>query len=131
MRAAAAMLLAALAAGCATIERTDVYHGRGIGNGERPLETIEIENTGWLLFKCIPLGSGNPARPNSVGCRLFRNTVTLQNNLDMLAAEMERVGAARIVNLSSRKTDETIFVILLTRHACHTSAVLLKPRAEQ
>ena len=31
-----------------------------------------------------------------------------------------------VINLSSRKTDETIFVILLTRHAYHTSAVLLR-----
>ena len=94
---------------------------------KRPsIETVEIENTGWLLFKFIPLGSGDPAHPNESGCRLFQNTVVLQNNLDMLEAEMKRVKAGRAVNLTSRKTDESIFVILLTRHAYHTSAVLLR-----
>ena len=33
-------------------------------------------NTGWLLFKCIPLGSGEPLRPNECSCRFFTNTVT-------------------------------------------------------
>ena len=44
----------------------------------------------------------------------------------MLKTEMDRVKSTRALNLSSRKTDETIFIILLTRHAYHTSAVLLK-----
>ena len=112
-------------AGCATVHRATDYHGVDIENGERPIETVEIENTGWLLFKFIPLGSGDPSKPNESGCRLFENTVVLQNNLDMLEAEMTRVKAGRAINLTSRKTDETIFVILLTRHAYHTSAVLL------
>ena len=64
-------------AGCATINRANDYHGMGIEDGEVPLETIEIENTGWLLFRCIPLGSGDPLQPNRKTCRFFRNTVTL------------------------------------------------------
>ena len=118
MRKSLVLLLLACA-GCATVHTATDYHGVGIENGERPIETVEIENTGWLLFKFIPLGSGDPAHPNESGCRLFQNTVVLQNNLDMLKA-------GRAVNLTSRKTDETIFVILLTRHAYHTSAVLLR-----
>ena len=113
-------------AGCATIHRATDYHGVGIENGERPIETVEIENTAWLLFKFIPLGSGDPSRPNESGCRLFQNTVVLQNNLDMLEAEMKRVKARRAINLTSRKTDESMFILLLTRRAYHTSAVLLK-----
>ena len=126
MRAAAAILIALACAGCATIQRATDYHGSRIENGETPIETLEIENTGWLLFKFIPLGSGDPTRPNSSSSLLFRNTVTLQNNLDMLEAEMKRVKSSRVINLSSRKTDETIFLILLTRRAYHTSAVLLR-----
>ena len=98
----------------------------GSENGEQPIETIEIENTGWLLFRCIPLGSGDPLRPNEMTCRFFRNTVTLQNNLEMLEDEMERVGAKRVENLISRKTDESMFILLLTRRSYHSSAVLLK-----
>ena len=120
------LLLALVCAGCATIHRATDYHGMGIEDGEAPLETIEIENTGWLLFKCIPLGSGDPLRPNEKTCRFFRNTVTLQNNLEMLEDEMERVGASRVANLTSRKTDESMFILLLTRRSYHSSAVLLK-----
>ena len=121
------LLAVALAcSGCATINRANDYHGMGIEDGEAPLETIEIENTGWLLFKCIPLGSGDPLRPNEKTCRFFRNTVTLQNNLEMLEDEMERIGAKRVENLTSRKTDESMFILLLTRRSYHSSAVLLK-----
>ena len=124
MRLLAAGLI--LCAGCATINTADDYHGMGIENGETPLETVEIENTGWLLFQCIPIGSGDPRYPNKKTCRLFRNTVTLQNNLNILKGEMERTGATRVANLSSRKTNESILFILFTRRAYHTSAVLLK-----
>ena len=121
-------LLAAMlaCAGCATIQRASDYHGMGIEGGEQPIETVEIENTGWLLFRFIPLGSGDPLQPNSKTCRFFRNTVTLQNNLEMLEDEMERTGAKRVENLTSRKTDESMFIILLTRRSYHSSAVLLK-----
>ena len=119
------LLLLLAFVGCTTIRRATDYHGIGIENGEQPIETVEIENTAWLLLKFIPLGSGDPTHPDEFGCRLFQNTVDLQNNLDMLQSEMKRVKASRVVNLTSHKTDETIFVILLTRHAYHTSAVLL------
>ncbi len=122
------LLLAMLAActGCATIKTASSFHGVSIEHGDSPIETVEIENSGWLLFKFIPLGSGNPDLPNRASCRLFRNTVTLQNNIDMLMKEMDRVGATKAATIASRKTDETIFIIFLTRHAYHTSAVLLE-----
>ena len=126
MRTSLFLLFLLVFAGCSTIRRATDYHGVGIENGEKPIETAEIENTAWLLFKFIPLGSGNPSHPDEFGCKLFQNTVDLQNNMDMLQSEMKRVKASRVVNLTSHKTDETIFVILLTRHAYHTSAVLLR-----
>jgi len=119
-------LLFLACAGCSTIRRATDYHGVAIENDEQPIETVEIENTAWLLFKFIPIGSGDPKHPDEFGCRLFQNTVDLQSNLDMLETEMKRVKAGRVINLTSHKTDETIFVILLTRHAYHTSAVLLR-----
>ena len=124
MHLLAAVLI--LCAGCATINTADDYHGMGVESGETPVETVEIENTGWLLFQFIPIGSGDPRYPNRNTCRLFKNTVTLQNNLNILNNEMERTGATRIANLSSRKTNESILFILFTRRAYHTSAVLLK-----
>jgi hypothetical protein len=74
----------------------------------------------------IPIGSGDPDRPNAFSFKLFKDTTTLQNNLDMLEQEMKSVGATRIVNLYSKTIDESVFIMLLTRTACRTSAVLLK-----
>lgn len=128
MRTLAIASLLLICAGCATVKSANEYYGVCIEDGEQPIETLEIENTGWLLFRCIPLGSGDPLRPNQKTCRFFRNTVTLQNNLEMLEDEMERIDAKRVANLTSHKTDETIFFVLLTRRAYHTSAVLLKER---
>lgn len=122
----AAAAIALVCAGCATVSTVDIYHDMGVECGEKAIETVEIENSGWLLFKFIPLGSGNPHSPNSHSCRLFSNTVTLENNLVMLENEMKRVDAKRVANLTSRKTDESVFIVLLTHRAYHTSAVLLK-----
>ncbi|MBR3823073.1 MAG: hypothetical protein IKK82_15235 [Kiritimatiellae bacterium] len=113
-------------AGCATITTAHNYHGVNVEGGEVPIESVVIENTGWKIFDLIPIGGGDPQRPNSCSCRLFEDTTTLQNNLDMLDKEMKSVGATRIVNLCSRKIDESVFILLLTRTACRTSAVLLK-----
>ncbi len=121
-----ALLAAAACAGCATVRVADDYHGMGVEGGETPVETVEIENVGWLLLNCVPLASGDPSAPNRCATRPFMNTVTLQSNLSMLGAEMKRAGASRVANLVSRKTDESVFLILLTRRAYHTSAVLLK-----
>ena len=59
------LLLALGCAGCATIHRAKDYHGVTVENGAQPIETLEIENTAWLLFKYIPLGSGDPKFPNA------------------------------------------------------------------
>lgn len=126
MRRLFATMAVIACAGCATVHTANDYHGMGIEDGETPIETVEIENAGWLLFKFIPLGSGDPLAPNRCSSRLFQNTVTLQNNLEMLEDEMERVNATRVANLTSRKTDESVLWILLSRTAYHTSAVLLK-----
>lgn len=122
----AAVAVALMCAGCATVSTVNIYHDMGVEHGEDAIETVEIENSGWLLFKFIPLGSGDPDSPNSRSCRFFTNTVTLQNNLAILENEMKRVDAKRIANLTSRKTDENVFIVLLTHRSYHTSAVLLK-----
>ena len=126
MKFSALFLLAAACAGCATVTVSHDSHGGRVEGGEVPVETVMVENTGWLLFNIIPIGSGNPDRPNECSCRMFTDTTTLQNNLDMLEREMKRAGATRIENLYSKTQDESIFFLLFTRTACRTSAVLLK-----
>lgn len=122
-------LLTVCTAGCATIHRSTRYNGARIENGDEPLETVEIENTGWMLFKCLPIASGDPARPNSGACRWFTDTVTLENNIKLFDLERQRLHTKRFINLASRNTEETFLFVLLTRNSYHTSAVLLKDDA--
>lgn len=126
MKTIAILIAFAICAGCATVTTTNNHHDVNVEENETPIETVMIENTGWMLFNVIPIGSGNPDRPNECSCRMFEDTTTLQNNLNMLEWEMKRVGATRIANLYSKTLDESIFFLLFTRTACHTSAVLLK-----
>jgi hypothetical protein len=129
MKRGALMLLAAFAAGCTTVQYTTVYNGVKVDNGRTPIATVEIENSGWFLFGFIPIASGNPEKPDQCSCRLFSNTVKLENNYRVLERKTKEAGADSIANLTSHWTDESAFVILLKRRACHTSAVLLKPES--
>ena len=115
----------ALCCGCATVHVATDFGGVKVEDGLEPIETVEITNTGWLLFTCIPIASGNIEKPNSVTTKFFSRTVTLDNNLRLLSGEMARVNATKMANLTSRYTDENILFILLKRRAYHTSAVLL------
>ena len=115
-----------LLAGCTTVRYSTTFHDVKVEDGETPLEIVEIENSGWELFKFIPLASGNPEKPNQLSCRWFSNTVTLQNNLNLLEQEMKNRVATRFTNLTSRNSEESFLFVLLTRNAYHTSAVLLK-----
>jgi len=129
MKRVALMFLAAFAAGCTTVQYSTVYNGVKVDNGRTPIATVEIENSGWFLFGFIPVASGNPEKPDRCSCKLFRNTVKLENNYRVLERRAQDVGADSIANLTSHWTDESAFVILLKRRACHTSAVLLKPES--
>ncbi len=125
---AAALALALAAAGCTTVRESADFTGVKVDAGLEPATLLEVENTGWFLLNYIPLGSGEPNEPNCVSFRPFANTVTLQSNIRVLEREMERRGVSRFVNLTSRWTDEKVFVILLARRAYHTSAVLVKEK---
>ena len=120
-------LCVVLSAGCTTVQCAANYNGVKVDNGREPIATLEIENSGWFLLSVIPLASGNPEKPDSFGCKMFRNTVTLENNFRVLEKKAKELGADSVANLTSHWTDESAFVILLKRRACHTSAVLLKP----
>ena len=114
--AIAVALCALLFSGCASYNLTSV--------GGRT--TIDIQNTGWYLFRRIPLASGDPDSPNRNVCRIFTDTVKLENNMKMLRHAMIQNGAFKAENIVSHTTDEKVFVILLQRYICHTSAELIK-----
>ena len=123
--------VAAFAAGCTTVQYAEKYNGVKAEHGRVPIATVEIENSGWFLLGCIPLASGNPEKPGECSCRFFKNTVTLQNNCAVLERTVKKAGATSVVNLTSHWTDESAFMILLKRRACHTSAVLLKAEEQE
>jgi hypothetical protein len=123
----AALLVLLCTCGCTTINSSSAFNGVKVDGSRTPVETVEIENSGWFLFTCIPITSGNPARPNSFSCRWFTNTVKLKNNIDVLHARMRERGVDEVANLTSHCENEKYLVFLLARRSYHTSAVLLAP----
>ena len=67
MKAIAALTVMAVCAGCATITTSHNHHDVNVEGDETPIETVMIENTGWTLFNVIPIGSGDPDRPDESG----------------------------------------------------------------
>jgi len=116
-----------LATGCMSYRSTSIYNGVNVDGGRRPVETIEIANSGWFLFTCLPIASGNPDRPNSNSSLWFRNTVSLDSNVKVLRRRMAEKGVTEVANLTSHCEDEKYLVFLLARRAYRTSAVLLEP----
>lgn len=114
MKRMALILMCALLGGCATV--TVSRDGATM---------VNIENSGWYLLNFIPLASGNPARPNSCTTRIFSKTVTLENNVKMLDKVIRDEGAVAVRDINSFTIDEHVLLILLKRHAYHTSAQLL------
>ena len=114
MKRFAIILACALLGGCATV--TVSREGATM---------VNIENSGWYLLNFIPIASGNPARPNSCTTRLFSKTVTLENNVKMLDKAILDEGAVAVRDINSFTIDEHVLLILLKRHAYHTSAQLL------
>ena len=129
MKRLAFCVVAAVLGGCATVDRLDSKLCEKTYDGMVPVEVVHVMNTNWRLLACIPLGSGNPEIPNRCKCRMFTNTVTLDNQLRMLEAEARRVGAKRAVGVISDSSKESVFFFLLKREKLHTSAVLVKDPA--
>ena len=125
---AAAVLL--FACGCTTVLKSKEFGDVKTEGGSTPVAAMEIENSVWLLFNCLPVASGSPDHPNLKRCKLFRNTVNLPNNMKVLRAEMEQEEVTKVANLTSHYSEESYLFFLLTRRACHTSAVLVKRGAK-
>ena len=120
---------ALFACGCTTVLKSKEFGGVKTDGGSTPVAAVEIENSVWLLFNFIPVASGSPDHPNLNKCKLFRNTVNLSNNMKVLQAELEQEEVTKVANLTSHYSEESYLFFLLARRACHTSAVLVKPDA--
>ena len=95
-----------------------------------PLETIEVSNANFLLLSCFPIASGDPQSPNGGGCRWFKDTVTVTNQLVMLENEAARIGATRAIGITTLKTHESWCFFLLEREKLRTSAILVRDKKE-
>lgn len=111
-----AIAAAALFSGCAAVR---------ISRVEKTMADIEISS--WQLFSFIPIASGDPMQPNEAGFKLFRDTVTLENNMKLLDYAIRKEGATGVRDIVSYSTDEYVFIFLLRRHSMHTSAELIVP----
>ena len=122
------LVFAALAAlaGCATVTTESVGDCFRVDEGAEPIESVAIDNTTWMLFSCIPLAGGDADNPNGCSCLPFRDTSTMENQMKMLQAEADRVGARKAVNVTTISTEEAALLFLIVREKLHTSAVLVK-----
>lgn len=126
MKIFAAMVCALVLAGCMTSEVSHTPDGVA-GDGDMDhLLTVDIENVGWYLFDFIPIFCGNPDGVNKVSSCIFKDTLTLQNNIDELTRIVQREGAYEIGSIISHEETESVWILLLTRHGYHTSATLMR-----
>ena len=111
----AAFAAAALLGGCSSVRIS-----------REGVTMVDAEISGWYLFNFIPIASGDPKSPNGSGCKLFRDTTTVQNNLELIDWALKREKADFVDDLNTYTTDEYVFIIFLRRHSIHTSAKLMK-----
>ena len=129
MKRIALIAFAALAfSGCMTSEISRATEGVPGDGGEDHLLSVDIENVGWYLFDSIPLLCGNPQGVNEASSVVFRNTLTLQNNLDELMRIVQREGSYTIGSVMSHEVSESVWVFVVSRHGFHTSATLMRKK---
>ncbi len=111
-------LLATLLTGCATVRYSE--------EGGRKM--VDVENTCWTVyfffFPVFPIASGEPDAPNEEMCRIFQDSVTLENNMKLLDYARVRHGEGEVKNLTSRFSDTT-YCFFIKRYSCQTSAELV------
>lgn len=124
--AAASLALAALLmCGCCTVASSHDFRGTKVDGNENPVAVLAIENSGWYLFGCLPIITGNPDNPGHV--KIFSDTVTLENNIKMLANKAREENATNVANLTSRVRDDlAIGLFIFGRKQVFTSAVITK-----
>jgi len=124
-RILAVALAVSLACGCSTVESSHDFRGAKVDGNSNPVAVLAIENSGWYFLGCIPIITGNPDKPG--GVRFFTDTVTLENNIKMLANKAREEKATNVANLTSRVRDDlAIGLFIFGRKQVFTSAVITK-----
>lgn len=73
--------------GCATVKTSDIFPKTNSDSDDITIHskrTYFVENYGYYLFGFIPLFCGNPDKPNKNSMCLFKDTVTVDNNIKMI-----------------------------------------------
>ena len=119
------LLAAACLCGCSALETSSDFRGVTVDRNVEPVAVVAAENSGWYLFGRLPMITGDPERPGHV--RFFHDTVTLENNVRMVAAKARLENATNIVNLTSRVHDDlAIGLFVFGRRLVVTSAVIAR-----
>ncbi len=124
-KSSSGLALAAMLYGCTSVTPLKMPDGMKV-DGVEPIEAVEVTNSSWYLLSCIPLFSGDPNFPNVGTCKLFTDTLTLQNQMKMIEDEAMRVGATRAIDITTSTQEESILFFVLKHWRGHTSAVLVK-----
>jgi len=121
----AALAAACLLAGCATVQTAKNFGGVTVDGAAKPIATVAAENYGYYLFGVLPLIAGAPAYPNANTCCLFQDTVTLQNNMSMLAQTVKMENGRKLANVKTTKDSTGTFSLwILWRKTVNTTALI-------
>ncbi|MBR4171048.1 MAG: hypothetical protein IKR48_05300 [Kiritimatiellae bacterium] len=111
--------------GCASIQVCRDFKGVAIEGEQHPIATIAAENYGYYLFGFIPLITGNPNQPERNDCFWFRDTVTVQNNMRMVANAARREHGDALANVKTTTSFDGSFSFwIVFRKIIFTSAVV-------
>ena len=123
----AALALVCMASGCATVQTAKNFGGVTVDGGAKPVATVAAENYGYYLFGVFPLISGSPEHPNADTCRLFEETVTVQNNLAMISKAVKMGPSRKLANVKTTEEWTGSFSLwLLWRRTIFTSALVVE-----
>jgi hypothetical protein len=109
--AAAAAFAAFLLGGCISVNETVL--------AEESL-SVEVIDSGWYIFGCIPVLSGNP---DGVWPHWFTDDLDPRTTMKVLDRIIARENPDSIGPIVTYRRDETVLV-LITRMSYHTSAII-------
>ena len=114
-----------MASGCATVQTAKGFGDIAADGASKPIATVAAENYGYYLFGTIPLIAGAPAYPNAMACRLFEDTLTLQNNMAMISQFVKAENGKKLANVKATEDWTGSFSFwIVWRKTIFTSALI-------
>jgi len=120
-----ALAAACLLSGCATVQTAKNFGGVTVDGASKPVATVAAENYGYYLFGALPLITGAPAYPNANTCCLFHDTVTVQNNMSIIAQVVKMENGRKLANVKTTKASSGSFMLwIFFRKTVNTTALI-------